>query len=89
MSASRGAPRIPLPMRSTKRAANTQATLWASGNTGLVNAASPYPIAARSFRRPSQSESAPENTFVIAAVASAIPSMNPTASAEAPRETTR
>ena len=41
MSASRGAPRMPLPTRSVKRAANTQAAVGASANTGFVSAASP------------------------------------------------
>ena len=41
MSASRGAPRMPLPTRSSTRAATSQPTDVASGNTGLVNAASP------------------------------------------------
>ena len=40
-SASRGAPRMPLPIRSTKRAAVSAAMLDASGNTGLVKAARP------------------------------------------------
>jgi len=40
-SASRGAPRIPLPIRSTKRAAVSNVMLEASGNTGLVTAAMP------------------------------------------------
>ena len=41
MSASRGAPRMPLPTRSTKRAATSQPMLVASGNIGLVKAARP------------------------------------------------
>jgi len=41
ISASRGEPRIPLPMRSTRRAATSQPIVGASGNTGLVKAASP------------------------------------------------
>ena len=41
ISASRGAPRMPLPTRSTKRAAISQAMFGASGNTGLVMAARP------------------------------------------------
>ena len=89
ISASRGAPRMPLPMRSTKRAANTQPTVCASGNTGFVKAASPYPIVASSLRFPSRSDNAPENTFVIAALASATPSMSPTESVEAPSAVTR
>ena len=40
-SASRGAPRMPLPTRSMKRAATSQPTVGASGKTGLVTAASP------------------------------------------------
>ena len=40
-SASRGAPRMPLPIRSTKRAATSQAMVGASGKTGLVKAARP------------------------------------------------
>jgi hypothetical protein len=39
-SASRGAPRMPLPIRSTKRAATTAPTPVASANTGLVAAPS-------------------------------------------------
>ncbi len=38
--ASRGAPRMPLPTRSTKRAANTASSPCANGNTGFVSAAS-------------------------------------------------
>ena len=41
MSASRGAPRMPLPSLSTKRAAVSQPTLGASGKIGLVSAARP------------------------------------------------
>ncbi len=41
ISASRGASRMPLPMRSMKRAAITQPTDGASGKIGLVKAASP------------------------------------------------
>jgi hypothetical protein len=41
ISASRGAPRMPLPTRSMKRAATSQPIEGASGNTGLVKAASP------------------------------------------------
>ena len=41
ISASRGAPRMPLPTRSPKRAATSQPMLVASGNTGLVTAAKP------------------------------------------------
>ena len=41
MSASRGAPRMPLPSRSTKRAAVSQPMLGASGKIGLVSAARP------------------------------------------------
>ena len=39
--ASRGLPRMPLPIRSAKRAAITVAALARSGNSGLVNAARP------------------------------------------------
>ncbi|OIQ64422.1 hypothetical protein GALL_540260 [mine drainage metagenome] len=80
---------MPLPTRSAKRAATTQPSEVASGNTGLTTAATPYPSAANSLRRPNQSLSAPENTLVIAAVASAIPSMTPTSSVLAPIPTTR
>jgi hypothetical protein len=45
-------------------------------------------MAASSLRSPSQSDRAPENTLVIAAVASAMPSMTPTVSADAPSATT-
>jgi hypothetical protein len=38
-SASRGAPRIPLPMRSRKRATSTSPIEFASGNSGFVAAA--------------------------------------------------
>ena len=41
ISASRGAPRMPLPTRSTKRAAVIVTMPVASGNTGLVTAARP------------------------------------------------
>ena len=41
ISASRGAPRMPLPMRSTKRATNTSAGPVASANSGLDSAARP------------------------------------------------
>ena len=46
-------------------------------------------FAVSSLRFPSQSESAPENTLVMDAVASAIPSMKPTASIDAPSTVTR
>ena len=39
--ASRGAPRMPLPMRSAKRATISGGALVASGNSGLDRAASP------------------------------------------------
>jgi hypothetical protein len=41
ISASRGAPRMPLPMRSIPRAANTQPAVGASANSGFVTAARP------------------------------------------------
>ena len=41
MSASRGAPRMPLPMRSTKRAAKTSSGPVASAKSGLESAAMP------------------------------------------------
>ncbi|MEY9508739.1 hypothetical protein ABIE87_008297 [Bradyrhizobium diazoefficiens] len=41
------------------------------------------------MRRPSQSDSAPEKILVIEAVASAMPSMKPTVSVEAPSTVTR
>ncbi len=41
INASRGAPRIPLPMRSAKRAVKIQAMLGATANSGFVNAARP------------------------------------------------
>ncbi len=88
-SASRGAPRMPLPTRSMKRAVTTQPIEGASGKIGFVSAARPYPIAVSSLRRPIRSDSAPENTLVIAAVASAMPSITPTARAVAPRPTVR
>ena len=40
-NASRGAPRMPLPIRSMKRAANNQPTVDAKGKTGFVKAARP------------------------------------------------
>ncbi len=47
------------------------------------------PMAASHLRLPSQSESAPENTLTIIAVASATPSMKPTVTFEAPSTLTR
>ncbi len=41
ISASRGAPRMPLPMRSTKRAKKTSPAPVASANSGLDSAAMP------------------------------------------------
>jgi hypothetical protein len=41
------------------------------------------------LRLPSQSESAPENILVIEAVASAMPSMTPTVTIDAPSTETR
>src|SRR3990170_5440441 len=46
-------------------------------------------MTASSFRLRIQSDTAPENTFVMFAMASATPSMNPTTSVEAPRLVTR
>ena len=88
MSASRGAPRMPLPTRSMNRAATSQATSGASGKSGLVSAAMPYPSRISSFLLPSQSLMTPENTLVICAVASAMPSMKPTDKAEVPSTVT-
>ena len=42
-----------------------------------------------SLRLPSQSDSAPEKIFVMLAVASAMPSMNPTAIVDVPSTVTR
>ena len=70
------------------RAAISQLTEAASGKIGLVKAARPYPNAASDLRLPSQSLSAPENILVIEAVASAMPSMRPTVSAEVPSTVT-
>ena len=76
-------------MRSKNRARTSQPMLVASGKIGFAKAARPYPIAASSLRRPSQSDSAPAKIFVIIAVASARPSINPTVSTDAPRAATR
>ena len=46
-------------------------------------------MTARTLRLPNQSDRAPENTLVIDAVASAMPSMNPTVSMEVPSTVTR
>ena len=46
-------------------------------------------MTAKSFLRPSQSLSAPEKIFTIIAVASAMPSITPTWSIEAPSTVTR
>lgn len=89
ISASRGAPLMPLPTRSVKRAATSRSTVDASGNTGLVTAARPYPTTASSLRLPSRSERAPEKIFVMDAVASAMPSMKPTVTIEVPSTVTR
>ncbi len=80
---------MPLPIRSMKRAATSQPTVGARGKIGFVNAARPYPKAARTFLLPSQSLRAPEKILVIEAVASAMPSMIPTVSVEAPSTVTK
>ena len=88
-SASRGAPRMPLPMRSTNRAVKTQTAEVASGNSGFDKAASPYPATANGLRRPKRSLRTPENTLVIEAAASATPSISPSATVLAPITDTR
>ena len=49
-SASRGAPRIPLPIRSTIRAVTTTPSVGAIANSGLLSAPSPYPATASHLR---------------------------------------
>jgi hypothetical protein len=83
-SASRGAPRMPLPTRSRNRAATTQPRVGARANIGLTSAARPYPASARGLRLRQRSLSQPEGSFRIEATPSATPSMSPSAKALAP-----
>ena len=89
MSASLGASRIPLPIRSRNRAPRITSIEVAVGNMGLVIALKPYPTTARIFRRPKKSLKPPENTFIIKADDSATPSMSPTVKTLAPIVLTR
>jgi hypothetical protein len=61
----------------------------ARGNSGLVNAAMPYPKSTSGLRLPTQSLTTPAKTFVIAAADSAIPSMSPTTNVFTPIVVTR
>ncbi len=89
ISASRGAPRMPFPIRSAMRAPTIQPSDGASGKTGLVSAASPYPSTTSALRRRKKSERKPENTLTISAVASANPSRRPIVSVLAPSSSAR
>lgn len=77
INASRGAPRIPFPMRSIKRATKIKLKVGAKGNNGLLSAERPYPATVRSLRFPSLSLSRPEKNLVNWAVDSANPSSKP------------
>lgn len=52
ISASRGAVRSPLPVRSTARTAPIRGRLWTRSSAGLHTADSPYPTAATALYRP-------------------------------------
>jgi hypothetical protein len=87
-SVTRGAA-YPFTDATRKRAVSTVSTLLASGKSGLLTAARPYPSKISGLRRWKRSESVPEKILTMAAVASAMPSMIPIATGEAPRIVTR
>ena len=89
MSASRGAERTPLPIRSRKRTRRTWGQAVARATSGRTTDERPYPATTSGFRRGARSERRPETTFTAAAVASATPSMSPSAAAGAPGSVAR
>ena len=88
MSESRGAPRIPLPIRSPTRATSTIGHTTATAMASFATAAIPYPSATIG-RRARRSAKRPETSRVMAAAPSARPSTSPTTATGAPRMLTR
>ncbi len=76
---------MPLPTRSAKRAATTHSSVGASGKIELGEGGEAVARRTTSgLRRRKKSDSTPENTLTIIAVASAMPSTIPIVSVEAP-----
>ena len=87
-NASRGAPRTPLPSRSTTRPASTPGQAPATAMIAFPSAAIPYPVAING-RLANRSPSGPTATLVMDAAPSAAPSMAPTTDGGAPSTAVR
>ena len=77
ISASRGAVRIPLPIRSPTRATSTSGQAVATMYSALAATDAPYPVPTSNVRRPIRSDRTPEPSFTNAATLSATPSTIP------------
>jgi hypothetical protein len=77
MSASRGAVRIPLPIRSPSRAARTTGQAVARRYRAFAATLVEYPVRTSVLRRPSRSESQPLPSFRKAEALSVTPSTTP------------
>jgi len=77
-SASRGADRVPVPMRSRSRAPRTPSQIVASPISGLASAAATNPAMAIALCRLRRSDSDPEKPWTMFCVACAVPSIRPT-----------
>ncbi len=74
---------MPLPIRSENRIASTCIQFAASPTSGRASAASEYPTRMSGLRRRARSDHAPESIFMSEAVASATPSIRPSAAGPA------
>src|SRR5437868_7595917 len=86
-SLSRGEVRTPLPDRSVQRTARTCQGARASASSGRTAPATVYPTTASGTRRRARSAQRPETYLKMLAVASAAPSITPSASALPPIDT--
>src|SRR5262245_51563035 len=89
ISASRGALRMPLPMRSDTRMNNTSAADCATATSGRTTQARTYPATTNGFLRWTRSDHQPLANFSSDAVDSAAPSMAPMNPAFAPSTVVR
>src|SRR6266540_503960 len=88
-SASRGASRIPLPVRSRTRIPRNSGHDPAKGNKTFIAVERPYPVATNRFRFPAASDSLPEKIFMNETTLSESPSTSPRIRALASRTCVR
>ena len=84
ISASRGAVRMPLPARSTKRTPSTACQVLATAKKGLAAVERPYPATVSHLRCPIRSDQRPDSILSRLDVVSATPSMRPTVTVRTP-----